>query len=123
MQKLSKVLLGLTETVLAQPVAKTICEGSAAALLLAHVAWNRAVAPLTADHLGLYRQGLAALAGENPDCLKELKSADCEVMVGELMALKRHLYPADDRIIYSCALTPKGTVRVEWHEQDERSAN
>lgn len=45
---MSKVLLGLAERLLAQPPEKTSSEGCAATLLLAHVAWNRAVDPLAA---------------------------------------------------------------------------
>lgn len=48
MQKMSKWLLDLTERLLAQPAEKTSSEGAAAALLLAHVAWNRAWTPLAA---------------------------------------------------------------------------
>ncbi len=49
---MSKVLLGLAERLLAQPAEKTSSEGCAAALLLAHVAWNRAVDPLGGDQVG-----------------------------------------------------------------------
>jgi hypothetical protein len=41
MRKMSKVLLELAERLLAQPTEKTSSEGAAAALLPAHVAWNR----------------------------------------------------------------------------------
>jgi hypothetical protein len=45
MQKMSKLILALAEHALAQPTEKSSREAVAAALLLAHVAWNRAVAP------------------------------------------------------------------------------
>ena len=117
MQKMSKILLDLAERLLAQPAERTSSEGAAAALLLAHVAWNRAVDPLGGDQIGQYREGLAALKAENPKCLQELKHNDCEAMIEELVRLKRALYPADDRIIRLCALTPQHTVRVEWHHR------
>jgi hypothetical protein len=123
MQKMSKVLLGLAERLLAKPAEKTSSEGCAAALLLAHVAWNRAVDPLGGDQVGHYRKGLAAFQTENPKCLRELKSADCEAMIQELVDLKRALYPADDRIIRLCALTPQQTVRVEWHHRGVEGTN
>ncbi len=123
MQKMSKVLLGLAERVLAQPAEKTSGEGCAAALLLAHVAWNRAVAPLGGDQVGHYRKLLSALKAENPKCLQELKSTDCEAMIQELVDLKRALYPADDRIIRLCALTPQQTVRVEWRQRGVEGTN
>ena len=70
MQKMSKVILGLAEKVLAQPAEKTSSEVAAAALLLAHVAWNRAVDPLGGDQVCYYRKVLAALKAENPKCLR-----------------------------------------------------
>ena len=123
MQKMSKVLLGLAERLLAQPAAKTSSEGCAAALLPAHVAWNRAVDPLGGDQVGQYRKALAVFKAENPKCLQELKSADCEAMIQELVDLKRALYPDDDRIIGLCALTPQQTVRVEWHHRGVEGTN
>jgi hypothetical protein len=120
---MSEVLRGLAERLLAQPSEKTSAEGVAAALLLAHVAWNRAVDPLAADQVGHYRKGLAVLRAENPKYLRELKSTDAEAMIRELVAFKRALYPADDRIITLCALTPQHTVRVEWHHRDAKGAN
>ena len=50
--------VGLAERLLAQPTEKSSREGCAAALLLAHVAWNRAVDPLGGDQVGYYRKGL-----------------------------------------------------------------
>ena len=123
MRKMSVVLRGLAERLLAQPSEKTSAEGVAAALLLAHVAWNRAVDPLGGDQVGHYRKGLAALKAENPKYPRELKSTDAEAMISELVALKRALYPADDRIITLCALTPQHTVRVEWHHRDAEGTN
>jgi hypothetical protein len=123
MQKMSKILLGLAERLLAQPAERTSSEGCAAALLLAHVAWNRAVDPLGADQTRHYPKLLAALKAENPECLQELKSKDCEAMIEELVKLKLALHPGDDRIIELCALTPQHTVRVEWHHRGAEGAN
>jgi hypothetical protein len=120
---MSVVLRGLAERLLAQPSEKTSAEGVAAALLLAHVAWNHAVDPLGGDQVGHYRKGLAVFKAHNPKCLRELKSADCKAMIGELVDRKRALYPADDRIIRLCALTPQKTVRVEWHHRDTEATN
>ena len=52
MQKMSAIILALAEKLLAQPTENTSSEGAAAALLLAHVAWNRAVDPLGGDQIG-----------------------------------------------------------------------
>ena len=123
MQKMSKVILGLAEKVLAQPSEKTSSEGAAAALLLAHVAWNRAVDPLGGDQIGYYREVLAAFQAENPKCLRELKSTDCEALIQELTKLKLALYPTDDRIIRLCGLTERQTVHVEWHHRGIEGMN
>src|ERR1035441_821404 len=80
MKKMSAIILGLAEEVLAQPSEKTSSEGAAAALLLAHVAWNRAVDPLGGDQVGYYRKVLRASEAENPKCLRELKATDCEAL-------------------------------------------
>jgi hypothetical protein len=123
MQKMSKLILGLAERVLAQAPEKTSSEGAAAALLLAHVAWNRAVDPLGGDQIGYYRKVLRALERENPKCRQELKSMDCEALIQELMHLKLALYPVDDRIIRLCGITERKTVRVEWHHRGVEGVN
>ena len=123
MQKMSKVILGLAEKVLAQPSGKTSMEAAAAALLLAHVAWNRAVDPLGGDQLGNYRDVLAAFKAETPNCLQELKSTDCEALIQELTELKLALYPTDDRIIVLCGLTERQTVCVKWRHRGDDGVN
>ena len=117
MQKMSKVILALAEQVLAQPAEKTSSDGAAAALLLAHVAWNRAVDPLGGDQVGYYRKVLGALEAENPKCLRELKSTDCEAIIQDLVKIKATRYPTDDRIIRVCGITAENNVHVEWHHR------
>jgi hypothetical protein len=123
MQKMSKIILALAERVLAQPTEKTSSEGAAAALLLAHVAWNRAVDPLGGDQVGYYREVLSALEKANPKYLRELKSTDLEGMIQELMNLKQALYPTDDRFIRVCGLTPESNVHVQWHHRGVEGTN
>lgn len=79
--------------------------------------------PLGGDQVGQYRKGLAAVHAENPKCFNELKSTDWEAMIQELVGVKLALYPADDRIIRLCALTPQQTVRVEWHHRGAEGTN
>ena len=123
MQKMSKLILGLAERVLAQPPEMASREGAAAALLLAHVAWNRAVDPLGGDQVGHYRKILRALEAENPKCLRELKSTDCEALIQELVKIKSTRYPKDDRFIRVCGLTPENNVHVEWHHRGSEGTN
>jgi hypothetical protein len=123
MQKMSKIILGLAEKALAQTPKKSSREAVAAALLLANVAWNRAVDPLGGDQLGHYRKALNALREENPKCLRELKNGDVEAIIQELTRLKAENYPDDDRIIRLCGLTSEDNVRVEWHQRGIEGVN
>jgi hypothetical protein len=123
MQKMSEIILGLAEQVLVQPTEKSTREAVAAALLLAHVAWNRAVDPLGGDQVGYYRKVLGALEAENPKCLRELKSTDCEAVIQDLVKLKSTRYPKDDRIIRVCGITPENSVHVEWHHRGIEGTN
>ena len=93
MQKMSRLILALAEQVLVQPTEKSSREAVAAALLLAHVAWNRAVDPLGGDQIGYYQKVLGALEAENPKCLRELKTTDCEALIQDLVKIKATRYP------------------------------
>jgi len=123
MQKMSKLILALAEQVLTQPTEKSSREAVAAALLLAHVAWNRAVDPLGGDQVGSYRKILGNLQAVNPRCLRELKGTDCEALVQALTKLKATRYPKDDRIIRLCGLTAENKVHAEWHHRGGEGTN
>jgi hypothetical protein len=123
MQKMSKLILALAEQVLVQPTEKSSREAVAAALLLAHVAWNRAVDPLGGDQVGYYRKVLGALEAENPKCLRELKVTDCEALIQDLVKIKSTRYPTDDRIIRVCGITAENNVHVEWHHRGIEGTN
>ena len=123
MQKMSKVILALAEQALVQPTERSSREAVAAALLLAHVAWNRAVDPLGGDQVGYYRKVLGALEAENPNCLRELKATDCEAIIQDLVKLKATRYPTDDRIIRVCGITAENNVHVEWHHRGIEGTN
>ncbi|MCX6922981.1 MAG: hypothetical protein NT154_07200 [Verrucomicrobia bacterium] len=123
MQKMSKLVLALAEQVLVQSTEKSSLEAVAAALLLAHVAWNRAVDPLGGDQVGYYRKVLGALEAENPKCLRELKATDCEALIQDLVKIKAARYPTDDRIIRVCGITAENNVHVEWHHRGIEGTN
>ncbi len=120
---MSKIIPGLAEKALAQPTEKSSREAVAAALLLANVAWNRAVDPFGGDQLGHYRKVLSASRQENPKRLRELKGNDVEAIIQELTKLKAAKYPDDDRIIRRCGLTAENNVRVEWHHKGIEGVN
>jgi hypothetical protein len=81
------------------------------------------VDPLGGDQVGYYRRVLGALEAENPKCLRELKSTDCEAIIQDLMTLKAMRYPADDQIIRVCGITPENNVHVEWHHRGIEGTN
>jgi hypothetical protein len=120
---MSKLVLALAEQVLVQPTEKSSREAVAAALLLAHVAWNRAVDPLGGDQVGYYREVLGALEAENPKCLQELKATDREALIQDLVKVKAARYSTDDRIIRVCGLTAENNVHVEWHHRGIEGTN
>ena len=123
MQKISQLILAVAERALAKPTERSSREAVAAALLLAHVAWNRVVDPLGGDRVGYCRTGLAAFEAQNPKYLGELKSADPEALILELSGFRRARYPMDHRIIRLCGLTEKKNVQVEWHHPGVEGTN
>jgi len=67
MNELSALILKLAEQALIGPSEKSSREAVAAALLLTHLAWNRAVDPFGGDQAGHYRNVLEALERRNPE--------------------------------------------------------
>lgn len=120
---MSVAILALAERALAKPTENCSRQAVVASLLLANVAWNRAVDPLGGDQVGYYRRVLSALEAENPKCLGELKSKDWEILIQDLVAAKKRHYAADDRIIRRCGLTERNNVRVEWHHRGVEGTN
>ena len=95
MQKMSQLILAVAERALAKPTEKSSREAVAAALLLAPVAWNRALDPRGGAQVGYYRKLLTALEAENPKCLGELKSTNWEALIQELVNVKKTSCPGD----------------------------
>lgn len=120
---MSVVLLELAEHALSQSAARSSREAVAAALLLAQVAWNRAVDLFGGDRTGEYRKVLEALRRENSGCLQELKSRDHEALISQLVELKNARHPDDRRIIHLCGLSETNTVRVEWRDDSTPQPN
>ena len=117
MKKLSAILIELAEQLLAQPVDKTSDAGLHAALLLAQVAWNRAIDRDQADTQGNYLDLLARFERDNPKTRADLKSYDCEELIEELVQVKLKKHPFDDRFVFVCGTTPQGNVHVEWNHK------
>jgi hypothetical protein len=72
-------------------------EAAHASLLFAYAAWDRATRPRTRgpDYHPLLRQ----FDSSNPNLWSELKSADAEALMVELIAYKQAHYPNDRRQI------------------------
>jgi hypothetical protein len=123
MHKLSKLILSLAQEALDKPTKDSSREAVTAALLLAHVAWNRVVDPLGGHQIGHYRKVLRALKAVNPKCLAELKTTDCEALIQDLVKIKAARFSADDRFIRVCGLTAESNVHVEWHHRGIEGTN
>ncbi len=87
-------------------------EAAHASLLLAHVAWNRALGHDTQA----YKELLMVFSRVNPDLWSELCSHDAEVLIETMRQAKEQLYPTDRRAILVCGMR-EGNVHVEWCEE------
>jgi len=118
--KMSEIVKEMARSVLRVPEFPS-SEAAHAALLLAHVAWNRSL-DLPVPEIK-YRRVLDALEDAKADFWDELTGSDAEEMIEILVALKRQRYPLDDRMIQVCGMRD-GNVHVEWYDgQDVRDAH
>lgn len=119
--KLSGIVKELAESVFRDPRAVPSSEAAHMALLLVHVAWNRALRqPLPEAQ---YRPMLEELEQTDPELWNELADNNTEQVVDRLMALKQARYPRDDRVIQVCGMRG-GNVHVEWYDgKDVREAD
>ena len=105
--------IALAESILRAPRAVPSSEAAHMALLLVHVAWNRALGqPLPEAQ---YRPMLEELEQTKPELWNELADNDVERMIERLVALKQTRHPRDDRVIEVCGMRA-GNVHVEWQE-------
>jgi hypothetical protein len=108
---LSGIIKEMACAVLAQPETEPSSEAAHAALLFAHVAWNRTVALGVPDFD--YRPVLSQFVASNPRLWKELRSTDPEALISELMEYKRTHYRNDLRHVLVCGMLG-ANVHVEW---------
>ena len=108
---MSEILKEMALSTLVRPQAIPSSEAASAALLLSHVAWNRANGDKIVDTA--YRSVLADMEDSKPDFWKELKSNDPDAIIVELIAYKKRHYPQDSRKVAACS-TINDKVRVEW---------
>ena len=111
--KLSAIVKKLAESVFRDPRAVPSSAAAHMALLLVHVAWNRALGqPLPEAQ---YQPMLEELEQTNPELWNELADGDVERLLDRLTALKEARFPQDDRVIQVCGMRD-GNVHVEWYE-------
>lgn len=109
--KLSAKLLDLAKTLLRSAESVASPEAAHAALLFAHVAWNKSLGNL--DALRQYGTVLSEFEESNPALWNEFKETDHDSIIQSLVLLKQQRYPEDSRLIVVCGMRP-GKVHVEW---------
>jgi hypothetical protein len=85
-----------------------------AALLMAHVAWNRSLGHDIPDYMKL----LQIFLRSNPNLWSELRSHDTEVLIETIQKAKEKSHLADRRAVVVCGMR-EGNVRVEWCEEKD----
>jgi hypothetical protein len=110
-KQMSAILKEMALTILVDPEAMPSSEAAAAALLLSHVAWQRANGDKFAETA--YSTVLVEMQKVRPGFWKELRSTDATELIAQLVAYKRRHYPHDMRKVVACG-TFDNKVRVEW---------
>jgi hypothetical protein len=89
-------------------------EAAHAALLLAHVAWNRALGHDIQDYRKLFKVFLRS----NPNLWSEFCSRDTETIIETMCKAKEKSYHTDRRVVVVCGMR-EGNVHVEWCEEKD----
>jgi hypothetical protein len=111
MRKLSEIIKEMACAVLKEPAAVPSSEAAHAALLMAHVAWNRPNG-LAAGHTA-YADMLRQFERSKPSFWSELNSSETEALIAQLVAYKEHHHRHDRRQVVVCGMRG-GNVHVEW---------
>jgi hypothetical protein len=112
-KEMSAILKEMALTTLVNPLSMPSSEAAAAALLMSHVAWQRANGDDFAD--SAYEAALAEMQLERPSLWREMKSSDIGTLIAALVAYKKRHYPSDGRRVVACGVH-EGKIRVEWTE-------
>ena len=108
---MSEILKELALIVMKDPKSTPSSEAAHTALLLAHVAWNRAIGETFTDLE--CRRILRKFEKSRRSMWIELRSQDWKALVAELIQYKNKVYPEDKRIVVICGMR-EGNVHVEW---------
>ncbi len=111
-RRLSDIIKEMALRLLKEPDAAASEPATVAILMLAGAAWNSAIGDNDARDRHRLLVSRIEWAGTSP--WSELRSADTERLIDELVAYKREHYPDDLRHIVAAELSPEGNVRVHW---------
>jgi len=112
--KLSEVLKEIALASMRTSETAPSSDAAHAALLFAHIGWNRAL-----GHRGDgYESVLRSIGRESQAFWSELRSSDPEVLIQAAQEAKLAKYPDDRRVILVCGI-PDERIHVEWCEADD----
>ena len=110
-KKMSEIFKRMALTVLKDPKSVPSTEAAHTALLLAHVAWNRAIGETFPDLE--CKRILRKFEKSRRSLWIELRSRDWKALITELIEYKNKNYPEDKRIVVVCGMR-EGNIHVEW---------
>jgi hypothetical protein len=112
--KMSEIMKELALRCFRNPEAVPSSEAAHAALLFAHVAWNRTLGLDTQDYKGV----LKAFLRSNPNLWSEFRSPNAETLIEMLRQAKEERFLADRRVIIVCGMREEN-VHVEWCKEED----
>ena len=110
-KKMSEIFKEMALTVMKDPKSTPSSEAAHTALLLAHVAWNRAIGETFTDLE--CKRILRKFEKSRRSLWIELKSRDWNSLISALIEYKIKNYPEDMRIVVICGMR-EGNIHVEW---------
>lgn len=110
-KKMSEIFKEMALVVMKDPQSTPSSEAAHTALLLAHVAWNRAIGEAFTDLE--CKRILRKFEKARRSLWTELRSRDWQSLVSALMEYKDKNYPEDKRIVVVCGMRD-GNVHIEW---------
>ena len=110
-KKMSEIFKEMALIVMKDPKSTPSSEAAHTALLLAHVAWNRAIGETFTDIE--CKRILRKFEKSRRTLWIELRSRDWKSLISALMDYKNKNYREDNRIVVICGMR-EGNVHVEW---------
>ena len=115
-KKMSDIFKEMALTVLKHPNAIPSSEAAHTALLLSHVAWNRAIGVGFTDAAckGIFKK----FEKSRPSLWNEFPTKDWKSLITHLIEYKKAHYPDDNRVVVVCGMKDPGVIHVEWKYGD-----